>query len=183
MDCTISGALPNMLINPGDPSNTTCLPTSVLVFGQSISVPVTIILEENGDNRRVGVRFSNGTHRGQLAKAAWPGCSAPFGPASTIATAFAGRHVALVDKEERPICVGRSRLNLSTYNQTISAGLALDVSNLTRAIVRDSIARRLDLEIARNLNAILQPSSNTREAGFVGRAGRCPTGYRPFTGD
>jgi hypothetical protein len=187
MNCTVTGPLPNALIDPFNPSNTSCVPTSFSLFGQTVTAPLTVIYGENGDENservRLGVTLLPGSHSGSLAKATGSTCASTIPPVAGVSTTFAGQHTALVDKSQTPACVFQSRLDLTTYNLTIAAGLSIDASEATRASVRNTLARRLDLEMASAVNRLLQPNADIAAAGFVNRAGRCADGYQEFTGD
>lgn len=187
MNCTVTGQLPNTLIDPLNPSSANCALASVTLFSQTVNAPIAVVYGENGDENsdrvRLGASLTSGTHSAKLAKAAGNACELTVGPIVDVSTAFAGRHVALIDKTQTPACVFESRLDLSTFNQTISAGLSIDVSVATRDTVRKQLARRLDLELASAVNRLLQPASNVTASAFVNRAGRCPNDYREFTGN
>ena len=194
MDCTVTGGLPNMLIDPVNSANTGCGLASLSLFGQTVNVPIRVIYGENGDENNGRVRLGAmipqaagnalATHGGSLAKAAVPNCNGITGPTVPVTTSFGGRHIAIVDKSQNPMCVFESRLDLAPYNQSIGPGLGLnlDVSGITRTAVRNALARRLDLELARAVNRLLLPAANTNAAGFVGRGGRCLNDYREFVG-
>jgi hypothetical protein len=187
MNCTVTGQLPNALIDPLNPTNTSCAPASVSLFSQTVNVPIAVIYGENGDENsdrvRLGASVMPSTHSAKLAKAAGNSCDSTIGPIVDVGTAFAGRHIALVDKSQTPACVFESRLDLTTFNQTVSAGLNLDVSAATRETVREQLAKRLDLELASAVNRLLQPSSNIAASAFRARAGRCINDYREFAGN
>ncbi len=193
MDCTVTGDLPNMLIDPGDSTNAGCAPASLSLFSQTVNVPIRVVYGENGDDSNARVRLGAmipraagnplATHAGRLAKAAGPNCTGIIGPTVPVTTSFGGRHIAIVDKGPNPMCVFQSRLDLAPYNQAIGPGLGLDVSSVTRTAVRNALARRLDLELARAVNRLLRPAANTNAAGFVERAGRCLNDHREFVGN
>ena len=195
MDCTVTGALPNMLIDPGNSANAGCALASLSLFSQTVNVPIRVVYGENGDDNNARVRLGAmiprapgnplATHGGSLAKAAVPNCNGITGPTVPVTTSFGGRHIAIVDKGRNPMCVFESRLDLAPYNQTVGTGLGLglDVSEMTRTAVRNALARRLDLELARAVNRLLLPAANTNAAGFVGRAGRCLNDHREFVGN
>ncbi|RZI80111.1 MAG: hypothetical protein EOP38_23490 [Rubrivivax sp.] len=186
MNCTIAGPLPNAQVDPVQAGSTACSATSFSVFGQSVSTGLAAIYGQNGDDNparvRVGVTLGPGTHTGKIGKSAGNDCDAIFGPAAAISTTFGGSYVALVDKGQRPACVFQSRLTLSPFNQTLSAGLSADVSAVTRDSTRDALQKRIDLEIATQVNKLLQPASLPLPDATVNRMGRCPDGFRTFTG-
>ena len=192
INCTVTGGLPNRLIDATNPSNGSCALTSFSLFGQTVNVPVRLIYAENGDDNsgrvRVGAMIprQNGdplaTQNGSLAKSAGTNCSQTIGPTVAVTTSFGGRHIAIVDKEQTPLCVFQSRLDLAPYNQTIGTGLTLNVSNATQAAVRDEMWRRLDLEIATAVNGLLAPSANLGGA-FQTNSGRCANDWQAFSGN
>jgi hypothetical protein len=191
IDCDITGGLPDQMLDPTNPSNTSCSLASVRLFSQSITVPARLVYAENGDDNsgrvRVGATIPRAgspraTHSGSLAKAGVPDCNGITGPTVPLSTSFGGRHIAIVDKEQTPLCVFQSRLDLSPYNQTIGSGLTVDVSNVTRDAVREELWRRIDLEIAIAVNGLLAPSANL-DAAFRNRAGRCANDWTAFVGN
>ena len=195
MDCTVTGGLPVMLIDPGDSTNVGCELASLSLFGQTVNVPIRVVYGENGDDGNARVRLGAmipraagnplATHAGSLAKAAIPNCNGITGPTVLVTTSFGGRHIAIVDKGRNPMCVFQSRLDLAPYNQAVGTGLGLnlDVSALTRTAVRNALAQRLDLELARAVNRLLLPAANINAAGFQGRFGRCLNDHREFVGN
>ena len=197
MNCTVSGALPNALVDPAHPTSTACSNTSFSLFGQTMSATIAVIYGENGedtaDSVRLGSTVSGGTHSGSLAKSTGPGCSSIEGPTVPVNTTFAGSHIARIDKTQVPACVFESRLTLSSFHQTIGAGLTplaglpgtpgLSVGAVTRSAVEDMIGRKLDLQLAISTSNSLLQNANTSEPGFVGRSGRCASGYQAFTGN
>jgi len=191
MNCTISGALPNTLVDPAHAGSSACSNTSFSLFGQSIGATIAVIYGENGDENaervRLGATISDGTHSGSLAKSAGSGCNSIVGPTVPVNTSFGGRHIALIDKSQTPACVFQSRLTLSPFNQTIGAGLTplpgLPIGPVTRSSVEDLVAKRLDLALATAVAGLLQPNANTSEPGYVARSGRCANGYQAFTGN
>jgi hypothetical protein len=187
MNCTITGPIANIRLDPGAPDNPGCSLLTWTVFGQTISAPITVIYGENNDENservRVGVSINNGTHSGSLAKDdPVSGCNQHIGPTFAVATSYAGTYTALVDKSQTPICVFQSRLNLPTYNQTLTAGIAANISELTRSSIQNSLQRRIDLEIATTVNGLLQPASVSNVAGATD-SGRCNNGWQAFSGN
>jgi len=186
MSCTISGSLPNTRVDPANAGSTSCNATSFSVFGQTVSTTLLAIYGQNGDDGparvRVGVNLGPGTHAGRMGKSAGNDCDATFGPIANIGTTFGGTYIALVDKGQQPMCVFQSRLDLSTFNQTLSAGLSADVSGVTRESTSDALQKRLDLEIATQVNKLLQPASVPLPESAAQRNGRCRDGFRTFVG-
>jgi hypothetical protein len=191
MNCPVSGALANLMIDPAHPGSTACTRTTFSLFSQTMSANVAVIYGENGDENaervRLGATISGGTHHGSLAKSAYPDCGSIVGPTVPVDTSFSGRHIALIDKSQTPACVFQSRLTLSMFNQTIGAGLTplpgLPVGAVTRSAVEDLVGKRLDLQLASSVAGLLHPGVNTSEPGFVGRSGRCANFYQAFTGN
>jgi hypothetical protein len=184
MNCNIAGPITNIRLDPGAPDNPGCSALTWTVFSQSISTPITVIYGENNDENegrvRVGVRINNGTHNGSLAKDnPLSGCTTHTGPTFAVATGYAGTYAALVDKSQTPICVFESRIDLPTYNQTLTAGVAANISNLTKNQTRSALHRRIDLEIATTVNGLLQPASVPNVPGST-NSGRCNNGWREF---
>lgn len=184
MDCGVSGSPPNRLLNPTGGSG--CKFESFSLFGQAVSANATFVYGENGDESasrvRIGAVVNDGaSHSGQLGKSAGDNCSQTVGPIVSVNTAFGGTHVALIDKMQTPMCVFQSRFVPSSFSQTISAGLSVDVGTLARDASLDAVARTLDLEAARAVNRLLRPSADLG-GGFSGRAGRCADGWQPFSG-
>jgi hypothetical protein len=186
MDCTVTGGLPNMLIDPANSSNSSCALTSFSLFGQTVNAPIHVIYGENGDDNdarvRLGATINGATHSGSLAKSA-VGCGGTVGPVANVTTNFGGRHIALIDKGRSPMCVFQSRLDVMPFNQSISLGFNVDVSSVTESSVRRALERRMDLELATAVNRLLNPSADVTAAGFVNGAGRCPGDYQPFVGN
>lgn len=187
MNCTITGPIANIRLDPGAPSNPGCSALTWTVFSQTISTPITVIYGENNDENsgrvRVGVRINNGTHSGSLAKDdPTSGCNAHVGPTFAVATSYAGTYTALVDKSQTPICVFESRIDLPTYNQTLTAGVTANISGQTRNETRSALHRRIDLEIATTVNGLLQPASVPNVPGST-NSGRCNNGWQEFSGN
>jgi hypothetical protein len=185
LSCDIEGTPANALVNPVDPADSSCSLLSFTLFEQELAASATLIYGENNedwnDAVRIGAVIPSGQHSGRLAKSAGAECGATLPPAVQVATTFAGRHTAYVNKEADPMCVFRSRLDLSSFAQTVGVGLDIDVSLATRAGTETAIARQMDLEVARAVNGILNPSA-VFTAAFEARAGRCLGDYEPFTG-
>jgi hypothetical protein len=183
--CEIEGTPANALVNPVNPADSSCSLLSFTLFEQELTAEATLIYGENNedwnDAVRIGAIIASGQHSGRLAKSAGAECGATLPPVVQVTTTFAGRHTAFVDKTANPMCVFRSRLDLSSFAQTVGVGLDVDVSLATRSGTETAIARQMDLEVARAVNGILNPSAVFTTA-FEGRAGRCLGDYEPFTG-
>jgi hypothetical protein len=184
--CTATGSPANRLINPVS-GDSICRRESLAMFDQGISASATFIYGENGDDTpgrvRVGIQVADGaTHRGSLVKTAGADCASQTGPVAAIATDFAGRHVAIIDKERIPHCVFRSRFTRSNFAQTLTLGLPVDPSVATEQATVDEIERTLDLEAALAVNAFFGHQLAIDD-GFRGRAGRCENDWAPFTGN
>jgi hypothetical protein len=78
--------------------------------------------------------------------------------------------------------VFQSRLTLGTFNQTLSATLSDDVSGASRESTRDALQKRIDLEVATQVNKLLQPTAAPLRESAMNRNGRCPDGFRTFVG-
>jgi hypothetical protein len=186
MDCTITGGLPRMRVDPVGPSPPACGPLTFTLFGQTVNAPVRAIFGENGDDSparvRLGATITGATHSGTFAKSVGANCNSTDGPRFPVSTAFGGRHIALVDKEQRPMCVFQSRLDLAPYRQDLGVGIPVEISGLTQAAVRDALARRLDFELASAVNRLLAPGTNLGGV-FATNFGRCADGHQVFVGN
>lgn len=131
---------------------------------------------------RVGGRVGPGTHVGKIGKSAGNDCDAIVGPVANLVTHYGGTYVAMVDKAQRPVCVAQSRLILSTFTQKLSVGLSKDISGVTRESTTDAMQKRLDLEVATQVNRYLHPGKALPEAA-MSRHGRCSDGFRTFVGN
>ena len=83
-----------------------------------------------------------------------------------------------MDKQKNPI-VHSLRITLlvfANFSQTLGVGIPVNIGSLTQA-VQNAIQKRIDLEIARAVNALLRPSVGTLSDG------RCPNDWHPFTGN
>jgi hypothetical protein len=188
LTCTITGPLPNLRIDPLVAGNAPCGINSWSIFEQTVSTPMVAIYGENGDDSnsrvRVGVTLGPGTHAAKIAKDNTPDhCNSTVGPVFTISTTYAGNHVALVDKTRTPMCIFESRLTLNSFNQTLTAGVPLNISDMTRNSTRDALQKRIDLEIAKAVNGLLNSASMPLSNEVVGRSGRCDNDWHPFTGN
>ena len=186
MNCTVTGNLPNMRVDPANSSQTACGPLTFTLFDQTANVPMTVIFGENGDDSparvRLGATINGATHSGSLRKSAGENCNELTGPTFPVTTSFGGRHIALIDKGQSPMCVFESRLDLSPFNQEIGVGIPVNVSGATQAGVRNGLARRLDFELASAVNRLLAPNANLG-GEFADNAGRCADGHREFVGN
>lgn len=180
LNCTVTGPLPNMRIDPFVSGNAPCGINSWTIFSQTVNTPMVAIYGENGDDDnarvRVGVTLGPGTHTGKIGKDNFTNNCATTTPPLDIMTSFAGTHVALVDKGRNPMCVFESRLVLSSFNQTLGVGVPVDISGMTKNSTQDALQKRIDLEVAKAVNGLLSPAS------VVGTSGRC-NDWQPFTGN
>lgn len=182
LNCTVTGELPNLRIDPLVSGNAACGLNSWTIHTQTIDTPMTAIYGQNGDDSdarvRVGVTLGPGMHAGKMAKDnPADNCNTTVGPVFDINTNFTGTYVALVDKSKNPMCVFQSRLTLDTFTQTLTAGVPLDISGMTKDGTKDSVHKRIDLEVAKAVNRLLRPNAN------VGASGRCANDWTPFTGN
>jgi hypothetical protein len=188
LTCAVTGPLPNIRLDPFVSGNAGCGINSWTVSGQTVNTPMVAIYGQNGDDSnarvRVGVTLGPGTHTGNIAKDnKLDNCNTSVGPSFAITTSYAGTHVALVDKGRNPMCVFQSRLVLTSFNQTLAAGVPLDISGMTRKGTQDALQQRIDLEVAKAVNGLLNPSALPLSNEVVGRSGRCQNDWQPFTGN
>src|SRR5436190_4725551 len=187
MTCTITGAIPNIRVDPFASGNPTCGINSWIVSGQTVNVPSTIVYGQNGDDSnarvRVGVTLGPSTHTGSIAKDNFTDhCNTTVGSSFAINTTFSGTHVALVDKGRTPMCVFQSRLSFASFNQSVTVGLAVNVSDVTKKGTQAGLEKRLDAQIAKIVNGLLSPSTQLSD-DFLNGGGRCPNDWHPFTGN
>ncbi|MDI1260331.1 hypothetical protein [Aquabacterium sp.] len=186
LSCLLTGPLADTQVDAERPGNTACSSDSFLVFKQNISAPIWLVHGQKGDEGplhvRVGGRVGPGTHAGKIGKSAGNDCDAIVGPVANLVTQYGGTYVAMVDKTQRPVCVSHSRLILSTFTQKLSVGLSKDISDVTRESTTDTLQKRLDLEVATQVNQYLHPGKALPEAA-ISRHGRCPDGFRTFVGN
>ncbi|VAW85214.1 hypothetical protein MNBD_GAMMA18-910 [hydrothermal vent metagenome] len=189
MDCTVTGAPANVLVDPINSANRSCALTSFSLYDQTLTAPVTFIWGENGVDDigrvRIGVIVDTSNHTASFAKSTGFSCESIIVPVFNLSTSFSGRHVAFIDKEQTPKCVFRSRYTGATFTQTGAeslTGVGGDLSFATQAATEDAIARQLDLEAARVVNRLLGFGSSLDDA-FEGRSGRCSGDYQVFEGD
>lgn len=189
MNCTVSGSPANVLIDPLNPENRSCGLTSFSLYDQDLAAPATFIWGENGDDGtarvRIGVIVDTSTHTARLAKSTGFSCESISGPVVDLSTTFSGRHVALVDKGQTPMCVFQSRYTGAAFTQTGTeslTGVGGDLSFATQVATENAIARQLDLEAARAVNRLLGLGSSL-DTAFENRSGRCPNDYRTFEGE
>ena len=188
MNCTVTGPLPNMRLDPFVQGAASCGINSWLVSGQTVNVPLAALYGANGDDTdarvRVDVTVGPGTHSGTAAKDnPTDNCATTVGSSFTINTTFSGTYVGVVDKGRTPMCVFQSRLTLNSFNQTITAGIPVDISGVTRTNTQNSLQKRIDLEIARAVNGLISPNSLPLSDAVVNRGGRCENDWQPFTGN
>jgi hypothetical protein len=186
MSCQLVDLLPDVQVDATHPGSAACSSTSYSVFKQSLSVPVRLIYGQKGDDGplrvRVGGVLGPGMHSGKVGKSAGNDCDAIIGPVVGLHTRFGGDYVALVDKSQRPACVSQSSLVMSSFDQSLSAPLSVNVGGVAREMTSDALQKRLDLEVATQVNKYLQPSGRPLSEAAVNRSGRCPEGFRTFTG-
>jgi len=189
MNCTVTGTPANVLIDPINPKNSSCGLTSFSLYDQMLTSPATFIWGENDDDSdarvRIGIIVKASTHTAHLAKSTGNSCENISGPVVNLATSFSGKHVALIDKGQTPMCVFQSRYKGATFTQTGTegiTGIGGNISFATQTATEDAIARQLDLEAARAVNRLLGLGSSL-DAAFEGRSGRCPNDYRTFEGN
>ena len=186
MSCLLTGALADTRVDAERPGNTACSGDSFSLFKQSISTPIWLVHGQKGDDGPLRVRVSGklgpGTHAGKIGKSAGNDCDATVGPVASVVTQYGGTYVAMVDKTQRPVCVAQSRLTLSAFTQKLSVVLPKDIGGVTRESTTDAMQKRLDLEVAKQVNRYLQPGHALPDA-VVSRHGRCPEGFRTFLGN
>jgi hypothetical protein len=196
VNCTVTATLANALLDPVDSTNTSCTPFNpnptasndlrdarlVTLSGQTLSAPVTLIYGAQGDDNservRVDINLGSSTHSAMLGKTPTD-CSVPT-VNFPVTTTFAGMHVALIDKTKTPMCVFQSRYTPASFSQVIGPG-GPNVGAVTQASTEAAIARQLDLQAAKTVNGLLNPSANLGGA-FATNFGRCDGDYQPFTG-
>ncbi len=188
LTCTITGPLPNLRVDPLVAGNAPCGLNSWTIFEQTVNTPIVAVFGENGDDSparvRVGVTVGPGTHAGKIAKDNKnDGCNSTIGPVFQINTNYAGNHVALVDKGRSPMCIFESRLVLNTFNQTLTVGVPVNISGMTRNSTQDALHKRIDLEVAKAVNGLLNSAAMPLSNEVVGRFGRCENDWHPFTGN
>ena len=185
MNCTVTGPIPNLRVDPLVAGNAPCGINSWIISGQTVNTPLVAVYGQNGDDSaarvRLGVTLGPGTHNGSIAKDG-PSCNSTVGPTLGIMTSFTGTHVALIDKTRSPMCVFQSKLTLTSFNQTIAAGVPLDISGMTKKGVQGALEKRVDLELAKAVNGLLNASANLSGA-FSDDSGRCHNDWQPFTGN
>lgn len=186
ISCPLFDSLPDMQADAAHPGSSACSATSFSVFKQTISTPLRLVYGQKGDDGplqvRVGGVLGPGTHAGRVGKSAGNDCDATIGPVVNLDTRFSGSYVAVVDKSQRPACVAQSKLVPGSFEQTLSAPLKADIAGAIRGMSRDALQKRLDLEVATQVNKYLQPSGRPLAEAVVNRHGRCPEGFRTFTG-
>lgn len=186
MSCLLTGPLADTQVDAERPGNRACGGDSHSLFKQTMSTPIWLVHGQNGDEGplrvRVGGKLGPGTHAGKIGKSAGNDCDAIVGPVASLQTRYAGTYVAMVDKTQRPACVSQSRLTLSTFTQTQSVALSKDLGSVMRESTSDALQKRLDLEVATQINRHLQPGAALPEA-VSSRHGRCSEGFRTFIGD
>lgn len=186
LSCLLTGPLADAQVDAERPGNQACSGDSFSLFKQSISTPIWLVHGQKGDDGplrvRVGGSVGPGTHTGKIGKSAGNDCDAIVGPVVSLVTQYGGTYVAMVDKTQRPVCVSQSRLILSAFTQKLSVALPKDISGVTHESTVDAMQKRLDLEVATQVNRYLQPGHALSDA-VVSRHGRCPDGFRTFIGN
>ncbi|MDO9003271.1 MAG: hypothetical protein Q7V20_07460 [Aquabacterium sp.] len=186
LSCLLTGPLADTQVDAERPGNTACSGDSFSIFKQSVSTPIWLVHGQKGDDGplrvRVGGSLGPGTHLGKIGKSAGNDCDAIVGPVASLATQYGGTYVAMVDKTQRPACVSQSRLILSAFTQKLSVALPKDLGGVTRESTTDAMQKRLDLEVATQVNQYLQPGQALPDV-VVSRHGRCPDGFRTFIGN
>lgn len=184
--CQLFDQLPDMQVDAMHPGSSACSATSFSVFKQTVSTPLRLVYGQKGDDGplrvRVGGVLGAGTHRGKVGKSAGNECDATIGPVVNITARFGGSYVAMVDKSQRPACVAQSSLALSSFDQALSTQLSVNIAGVARDMSHDALQKRLDLEVATQVNKYLQPSGRPLTDAVVNRHGRCPEGFQTFTG-
>lgn len=185
LGCEIEGTPENALVNPTDPTDSSCSLLSFTLFEQELTATATLLYGEGNQDSdvdvRVGAIIDSGQHSGRMAKSSGADCLQTLPPAVQVTTNFGGRHTAFMDKEASPWCVYTSQLELSSFEQNVGVGIEVDVGLATQAATETTIARQMDFEIARAVNGIMQPNA-VITAAFEARAGRCAGDYQPITG-
>ena len=186
MTCTVTGPLPNMRVDPLVAGNPQCGINSWTVSGQTVSTPLVAIYGQNGDDSnarvRLGVTLGPGTHAGSIAKDnTLDSCNSTVGPSFAISTTFAGNQISLVDKTRNPMCVFQSKLTLTSFTQTLTAGVPVNISGMTKQGTQDGLQKRIDLELAKAVNGLLNAQAPL-PANFASTNGRC-SDWQPFTGN
>ena len=186
MTCAVTGPLPNIRLDPLVAGNAPCGINSWTVSGQTVTTPIAAIYGQNGDDNnarvRVGVTLGPGTHAGSIAKDnTLANCNSTVGPSFAISTTYAGTHVALVDKGRNPMCVFQSKLTLTSFNQTLTAGVPVNISGMTKQGTQDGLEKRVDLEVAKAVNGLLNAQAPLPPT-FASSSGRC-SDWQPFTGN
>jgi hypothetical protein len=184
MDCAVGATLPDVHVDPVRGPG--CSLDSLRLSGQTMTVPIAVVYGDRDDDRpgrvRLGATIAGARHAATLARSSGIDCAGTAPPAVPVETRFGGRHVALIDKDQYPMCVFESRLDLDPFVQAIGPGLGVDAAAAVRASLRDALARRLDFELASAVNHLHLPDANL-ESAFRTRSGRCPGDWREFTGE
>ena len=183
---TVTGPLPNMRVDPLVAGNPQCGINSWTVSGQTVSTPLVAIYGQNGDDSnarvRLGVTLGPGTLAGSIAKDnTLDSCNSTVGPSFAISTTFAGNQISLVDKTRNPMCVFQSKLTLTSFTQTLTAGVPVNISGMTKQGTQDGLQKRIDLELAKAVNGLLNAQAPL-PANFASTNGRC-SDWQPFTGN
>lgn len=190
MACLLTDEIPDTQWDAAHPGSVACSSTSFSVFRQSVAMALRLSQgqgqgqkDEGGLARvRIDGTLGPGTHTGQVGKSTGNGCDATLGPVAFITTRYGGRYTAVVDRTQVPVCVSQSRLVLSTFEQTLSKALLVDLSQAGREATIDALQKRIDLEVATQANRHWRPSAPFLREVAVGRNGRCADGFRSLSG-
>lgn len=188
MACLLSDEIPDTQWDAARPGSMACGSTSYSVFRQSVAMALRLSQgqgqkDEGGLARvRIDGTLGPGTHTGQVGKSTGNGCDATLGSVAVITTRYGGRYTAVVDRTQVPVCVSQSRLVLSTFEQTLSKALLVDLSQAGREATIDALQKRIDLEVATQANQHWRPSAPFLREVAVGRNGRCADGFRSLSG-
>ncbi|MGH6648838.1 hypothetical protein [Aquabacterium sp.] len=186
INCRLAVQLPDTQVDAAHPGSVACSSTSFSVFKQALNLPIWLGYGQKGDDGplrvRVGGTLGPGTHSAKVGQSAGNDCDATVGPVATLDARLGGRYVALVDQSQRPACVAQSSLVLSSFEQALSVPLSVNIAGVAREMTSDALQKRLDLEVATQVNKYLQPSARPLSDAVVSRNGRCPEGFRTFIG-
>lgn len=186
LSCRLIDTLPDAQIDPAHPGSAACNQGSYSVFKQSVDVPVRLAYAQKSEDGPMQVRFGGvvgpGTHAAKVGKSTGNDCDTILGKVSTLSARFSGTYVAVVDTSQKPFCVAQSSLALNAFDQMLSVPQPVNLTGVARESASDAMQKRLDLEVAIQANRFLQPSARPLSEAVVARNGRCPEGFRTFTG-
>lgn len=185
MACLLSDDLPDTQWDAANPGSVACSATSFSVFKQALAMPLRLAYGPKDDDGLSRVRIAGtlgpGTHQGQVGKSTGNDCDATVGPVAAISTRYGGSYTAVVDKSQVPACVLQSRLVLSSFEQTLSRTLPVNLAQAGREATIDAVQKRLDLEVAVRANKHWRPSAPFLREVAVSRNGRCAEGFRSLS--